>query len=156
MLILKRPWHGHTTFWKRPLVSDMVLIARGPLRNILSSIGGFELKIQRAFFTGNCMLDVLFFPPVTRMNKKYTGPHKMLACNRMRLDSLMGVNNSRGYSTVSIRGTKTAGLRVSSSLVSCTVMFADANDTAAHRYILIKPKNSACFCYSYEQRCLYL
>jgi len=114
MLILKRTLHENTTFCNRVLISDMLVVVRHPLHNMLPfvRVRGFELKIQPAFYTGNSVLDVLLLLPVIKMIKKHTGKHKTLACNGMSLDGFMRVNNNWGYSTGRTGGIKTTGLRV--------------------------------------------
>jgi hypothetical protein len=112
MLILRRTLHENTTFCNRLLMSDMLVVVRHPLHNMLPFVRGFELKIQPAFYTGKSVLNVLLLPPVIKIIKKHTGKHKTLACNGMSLDGFMRVNNSWGYSTGRTRGIKTTGLRV--------------------------------------------
>lgn len=112
MLMLRRTLHENTTFCNRLFMSNMLLVVRRPLPNMLPFARGFELKIQPAIYTGTSILDVLLLLPVIKIIKKHTRKNKMVACNGMSLDGFMGVNNSWGYNTGRIGGMKTTGLRV--------------------------------------------
>jgi len=78
MLILRQTLHENATFCKRLLMSDVLLVVRRPLQNMLPFVRGYELKIQPAFYTGNstCILDVLLLHPIIKTIKNPQGNTK--------------------------------------------------------------------------------